>query len=390
MKTMKEGIHMSQNDWMDIGKSISHSIKNAVDTLDFTELNNSIEKTVSSTTKMINKKIREYTNADSRSQINRKYNIKKISKLEKKIKNNMTLYRIFSMIGGIGTGVFALFSILILLIEGWAAGKAAIGATALIAVPFFIFLILGIAGHSTEKKKDQYMRRFHVYISQLTSSDMIPIPVLAESVYSTNEATIADLHDMIADGLFLQGHVNQKKNTFYSTNEAYEASKLPDIPHPENSRPHAQDETLPPEALEFIQEGEKALLRIRHYNDVIKDPVISQKLTDLENNIRHILTFIQDNPQEVDEAKNLTKYYLPSIDKLLETYVELSSYPTPGENIRKSKQEIENTLDTLNYALSKMYDDLFEMTSMEVASDISVLETLLDREGLTKEKIHVK
>ena len=59
MKTMKEGIHMSQNDWMDIGKSISHSIKNAVDTLDFTELNNSIEKTVSSTTKMINKKIRE-------------------------------------------------------------------------------------------------------------------------------------------------------------------------------------------------------------------------------------------------------------------------------------------------------------------------------------------
>ncbi|HAM30869.1 MAG TPA: hypothetical protein DCP49_05515, partial [Erysipelotrichaceae bacterium] len=107
---MKEGIHMSQNDWMDIGKSISHSIKNAVDTLDFTELNNSIEKTVSSTTKMINKKIREYTNADSRSQINRKYNIKKISKLEKKIKNNMTLYRIFSMVGGIGTGVFALFS----------------------------------------------------------------------------------------------------------------------------------------------------------------------------------------------------------------------------------------------------------------------------------------
>ncbi len=123
---------------------------------------------------------------------------------------------------------------------------------------------------------------------------------------------------------------------------------------------------------------------------MIKDPVISQKLTDLENNIRHILTFIQDNPQEVDEAKNLTKYYLPSIDKLLETYVELSSYPTPGENIRKSKQEIENTLDTLNYALSKMYDDLFEMTSMEVASDISVLETLLAREGLTKEKIHVK
>ena len=83
----------------------------------------------------------------------------------------------------------------------------------------------------------------------------------------------------------------------------------------------------------------------------------------------------------------MTKHYLPSIERLLETYVELSAYPDPGDNIQKSKRDIENTLDTLNFALSELYDDLFEMTSMEVASDISVLETLLAREGLTKDKL---
>ena len=72
---------------------------------------------------------------------------------------------------------------------------------------------------------------------------------------------------------------------------------------------------------------------------------------------------------------------------LFRSYVELSAYPDPGDNIQKSKRDIENTLDTLNFALSELYDDLFEMTSMEVASDISVLETLLAREGLTKDKL---
>ena len=53
---MKEVICMSQNDWMDLGKNIGHTLKNAIDTLDFTELNRSIEKTVNSTTSMINNK----------------------------------------------------------------------------------------------------------------------------------------------------------------------------------------------------------------------------------------------------------------------------------------------------------------------------------------------
>lgn len=97
--------------------------------------------------------------------------------------------------------------------------------------------------------------------------------------------------------------------------------------------------------------------------------------------------FIQEHPEDAEDARNMTKHYLPSIERLLETYVELSAYPDPGDNIQKSKRDIENTLDTLNFALSELYDDLFEMTSMEVASDISVLETLLAREGLTKDKL---
>ena len=58
------------------------------------------------------------------------------------------------------------------------------------------------------------MKRFHIYISNLSKQDMVPISSLSEAVYGTDASTIADLHDMIADRLFLQGHVDRKKNIF--------------------------------------------------------------------------------------------------------------------------------------------------------------------------------
>ena len=56
--------------------------------------------------------------------------------------------------------------------------------------------------------------------------------------------------------------------------------------------------------------------------------------------------------------------------------------PVQGENIRSSKIEIENTLDTLNRAFEKLLDSLFEDVAWDVSTDISVLHTMLAQEGL--------
>lgn len=69
--------------------------------------------------------------------------------------------------------------------------------------------------------------------------------------------------------------------------------------------------------------------------------------------------------------------------KLLNAYAEMDRQPVQGENIRKSKEEIDSTLDTLNQAFEKLLDSVFEDTAMDVSSDISVLHTLLAQEGLT-------
>ena len=47
--------------------------------------------------------------------------------------------------------------------------------------------------------------------------------------------------------------------------------------------------------------------------------------------------------------------------------------------------EIEKTLDTLNAAFEKLLDSLFQDTAWNVSADISVLNTMLAQEGLTKD-----
>ena len=47
------------------------------------------------------------------------------------------------------------------------------------------------------------------------------------------------------------------------------------------------------------------------------------------------------------------------------------------------KNEIEDTLDTLNEAFAKLLDSVFQDTAWDVSSDISVLHTMLAQEGLT-------
>ena len=84
------------------------------------------------------------------------------------------------------------------------------------------------------------------------------------------------------------------------------------------------------------------------------------------------------------------EYYLPITLKLVNAYKEFDAQPIQGENISKSKKEIEDTLDTINTAFEKLLDSLYEDEAMEVSSDISVLNTLFAQEGLTKKDFELK
>ena len=57
----------------------------------------------------------------------------------------------------------------------------------------------------------------------------------------------------------------------------------------------------------------------------------------------------------------------------------------PGENVKRAKKEIEQTMDAINHGLEKLLDDFYQDTAFDVLSDASVLQSMLAREGLTQD-----
>ena len=100
--------------------------------------------------------------------------------------------------------------------------------------------------------------------------------------------------------------------------------------------------------------------------------------------IQKIFDRVGADPASLEDIDKMMEYYLPTTVKLLEAYQSLNMQPVQGENIRSSKIEIENTLDTLNRAFEKLLDSLFEDVAWDVSTDISVLYTMLAQEGLTE------
>ena len=73
----------------------------------------------------------------------------------------------------------------------------------------------------------------------------------------------------------------------------------------------------------------------------------------------------------------------------MEAYEDFGRVSNPGEDIRNAKKEIEKTLGIINDAFSELQNNLFQEAAFDAATDAQVLQSMLAREGLTKEPAFV-
>ena len=133
------------------------------------------------------------------------------------------------------------------------------------------------------------------------------------------------------------------------------------------------------------------LLKVRNYNDEIPDTeIMSQKLYQLENIMKRIFEQVKRNPSSAKELRKFMTYYLPTTDKLLASYREVSAPGATGDNILSTKQEIESAMDVINKAFENLLDKLFEDTAWDVSTDISVMKTMMAQDGLTGSDLQVE
>ena len=61
----------------------------------------------------------------------------------------------------------------------------------------------------------------------------------------------------------------------------------------------------------------------------------------MEDIITKIFEIVRQKPEQLYKLRRFMKYYMPTTIKLLEAYRELDMQPVQGENILRSKEEIE-------------------------------------------------
>jgi hypothetical protein len=142
----------------------------------------------------------------------------------------------------------------------------------------------------------------------------------------------------------------------------------------------AESATVPKEA----EEGYSGILRnIRRANDAIADPVLSAKIDRLEDITAKIFRAVEEDPKKRGKIDTFLNYYLPTTQKLLDSYAEFESAGVEGENLRQAKQRIESTMDAIVRGFEHQLDELYKADALDVDSDIRVMETMLRRDTAT-------
>ena len=414
---------MSDLKYSNLGSEISDMVQKAIESQDFSQLSTEIQKTVGTIAENIVFSVTDEGKADRRPDYmkNAQHRMEAAQNPWKgsarqtqnvQMPAESTRQELYSPGGSGRLKGYFLFTLGIAGILGCMAGVLTLviaskitGVVLTVPEAVLLFMAAGFGcmswkGSGTLKQ----IKKFKNYVKKIGKRSSIPLEELASASGRSEKEVTKDIQDMLQNNMFLQGHLDMDEKKLFVTDSAYqtflqekrERQNQQALEASKRAREEKETAELPPEVRKLIADGKNYIEKIRKSNDAISDEEVSQKLYDLEIVTRKIFEYVKDHPECADDTKKLMKYYLPTTIKLLDSYEKLTEEELEGQhpeqlnNIAKSKKEIEDTLDTLNQAFAKLFDNLYQDTSMDITADISVLHTLLAQEGLTGKKIKEK
>ena len=212
-------------------------------------------------------------------------------------------------------------------------------------------------------------KRQRLYMGVIGQRKSIFLSDLAGAAGVSKKRAIADIQDMLASGLLPMGYIDRATDRLVLTEEGYQ-------PPEEKAPPKAEE----PKAQET---DDDAILReIKAVNDAIPGEEMSRKIDRIGDITKRILDYQRQNPAKADQLRQFLNYYLPTTLRLLRTYAQLDAQGVEGENITASKKRIEGMMDKVVEGFEKQLDQLFQTDAMDIASDVQVLEQMLDKDGL--------
>lgn len=293
---------------------------------------------------------------------------KSVTRQPKMKKTNAVLLQIFGvllLIGAAGSGI----DYLAWLLSGemmWlpeVLESAAIGAA---GAGMFI------AGRNMSRAMKRYAR----YLAVMGARSAVSVDELHRKLGYSRRQVEKDLKKMIDKDFFgAAAYFNEELGYFFRSAKADE----------ELSQKKA--EAAKPQVPRETEEGFSGILRdIRRANDQIADPVLSGQIDRLEDITARVFRAVEGDPAKLARIGTFLNYYLPTTQKLLDSYAEFESAGVEGENLRQAKDNIRKTMESIVTGFEHQLDALYQTDAMNVDKDIRVMETMLRRDTASVEK----
>ena len=224
-------------------------------------------------------------------------------------------------------------------------------------------LVVMYAGLSRTRKG----RRFQKYLNLIGRQKSVRVETLASTMGRPIRKVYDDLDEMLDRGVLPVGYLDHANGLLVLSDEGVKEAPKPQPKTPE----------------EEAREDNAILREIRTVNDAIPDPVMSRKIDRIEEITGKILDYQRKNPGKDSELRSFLDYYLPTTLKILRAYAQLDAQGIEGENIRSAKERIEGMMDKVVEGFEKQLDKLFQTETLDITSDVQVLEQMLRKDGLS-------
>lgn len=231
----------------------------------------------------------------------------------------------------------------------------------------FIMTGVGAGLFTWGQLKKRKSRKFKRYINLIGEQEQVSIDALASALPADPDKVADTLQDMIDQGIFGdQAYINYSYGVLVLDGSGV---KVPEKP---KQKPVA----------EAAGEDAALLRQIREANDRIANEEMSRKIDRIEEITGRILEFQREHPDKAGDLRKFLNYYLPTTLKILNTYAEMEKQGITGENIDATKQRVENMMDMVVEGFERQLDKLFAGDMMDIAADITVMEQMMEGDGL--------
>lgn len=137
---------------------------------------------------------------------------------------------------------------------------------------------------------------------------------------------------------------------------------------------------------EALKEAHTHLASLKQLERAINDERVSAAVTRMIKAGQVILYELSKKPDKAFKLRRFLNYYLPTSDKLLQSYKKQELLTNRGSNSEEIMREVEDNCETIAKAFEASLDSLYSDEALDISTDIDVLDGMVNKSSSEKQE----